>query len=114
MHIYSLLQNYLSKLLTIPKRCLLKKTEHKKKCHLENLSSSKNPSSTTPSKQLATRPSDFSIREGTRHRWRNNRVVEGSILGWLRVKNPASFIHRRNEWKFDARGGNNKLKKRGK
>lgn len=109
---YSLLQDYLSKLLTIHKRYLLQKSENVS--HLENLSSSKNPSSITLSKQLATRPSDFSIREGTRHRWRNNRVVEGSILGWLRVKNPASFIHRRNEWKFDARDGNNRFKKRGK
>lgn len=78
---YSLLQDYLSKLLTIHKRYLLQKSENMS--HLENLSSSKNPSSITLSKQLATRPSDFSIREGTRHRWRNNRVVEGSILGWL-------------------------------
>lgn len=60
--------------------------------YLENLSSQKSFFHTTPSKQLATRPSDFSIREKTRHRWRNNRVVEGSI--WLRVKNPVSFIHR--------------------
>lgn len=43
---YSLLQDYLSKLLTIHKRYLLQKSENVS--HLENLSSSKNPSSIQP------------------------------------------------------------------